>query len=243
MTTNDMTWYRLQRALADQRANMLRFVAKVCRTGGGLARVSARRGRAVRPGEPVCGRVHALASITSGRRVRPIPGARDKALLEVIPTAEYLLRRKKSLPPLLREYLQESLLLGDLFTREEHRMIERSALSAMDKGNLVFGQVARVGGVALLEACQAFVIPPIWKVQVVKFRDSKFANESRVLDGRAVRARYRAACTLPRDAPGLFERKPPDAKHRRRAAFAAPRGLRARLGAGGIRRFAVPRAR
>lgn len=223
-----MTWYRLRRALDEQRADMLRFVGKAY--GMGAIEEAWREflldeGAQFDPESPhVDVFMPWFYHFWSPRP--PDTGVRDKALHEVIPTAEYL-RRKKSLPPLLREYLQscleapfsvfevlkaeagESLLLSDLFTREEHRVVERSASVAMDEGDLVFGQVARAGGVALLEACQAFVIPPIWKVEVVKFRDSKFANAFRVPPAE-LRGRDIELLALYRDIHrGLFERKLP----------------------------------
>jgi hypothetical protein len=112
---------------------------------------------------------------------------RDAALHDVIPTAEYL-RRKKSLNPLLREYLESCLAaplsvlevlrtdpsrglrLHDTFTGEAHEVMESGASKVMHEGDLVFGQVAKAGGIAMLEICQAFVIPPIWKIEVMNLR-------------------------------------------------------------------------
>jgi hypothetical protein len=223
-----MTWYRLRRALDEQRADMLRFVGKAY--GMGAIEEAWREFLLDENAEFDPESLHLDVFMPWFYHFwSPNPldtGVRDKALHEVIPTAEYL-RRKKSLPPLLREYLQscleaplsvfevrkaeagEGLLLGDLFTREEHRVIERSASVAMDEGDLVFGQVARAGGVALLEACQAFVIPPIWKVEAVKFRDSRFAGALRVPPGD-LRARDIDLLALYREIHrALFERKLP----------------------------------
>ncbi len=126
---------------------------------------------------------------------------RDAALHDVIPTEEYL-RRKKRLDPQLRSYLESciaspltmfeilrsdpgrGLRLRDLFTREEREVTERSASVGMDEGDLVFGQVGEAGGVAILEACQGFVVPPIHKLEVIAFRQRRFPGEAAVAPQR-----------------------------------------------------------
>jgi hypothetical protein len=120
---------------------------------------------------------------------------RDAALHERVPTAEYL-RRKRSLHPLLREYLGScleaplsvlevtasdpgrGLRLRDLLTGQAHQVAERSASQTMREGDLIFGQVARAGGLGFLETCQAFVIPPSYKIEILEFRRRHFPERS-----------------------------------------------------------------
>jgi SEC-C motif/Protein of unknown function (DUF2384) len=153
-------------------------------------------------------------------------GVRDKTLHGVIPTAAYL-RRKKRPDPLLREYLESclaspfsafevlradpgrGLLMKDLFTGAQHEVTERSASAFMRTGDLIFGQVAKAGGVALLEAAQGFVIPPIWKIKVIELRQRHFASAIAVAPER-LRGAEDALLVLYGDiATQLFERKLP----------------------------------
>ena len=84
----------------------------------------------------------------------------------------------RRLDPLLRRYL-ESLLaapftffevlacdpgtgmtLRDVMTHEEHVVTERSASQGMRTGDLLFGQLASVDRLTMLEASNGFAIPP-----------------------------------------------------------------------------------
>lgn len=151
---------------------------------------------------------------------------RDRALHGVIPTSAYL-QRKKRLDPLLREYLESclaspfsafeilradpgrGLLMKDLFIGAEHDVAERSASVTMQQGDLVFGQVARAGGVTLLEASQGFAIPPIWKIKVIELRQSRFAGATTVAPERLRRAEDVLLGLYDDIATQLFERKLP----------------------------------
>jgi hypothetical protein len=112
----------------------------------------------------------------------------DEALQGVIPTAAYLTAKKRRLDPLLRRYL-ESLLsapftffevvscdpgakmnLQDLMTRQEHVVTERSASQAVQRGDLLFGQLASAEGLTMLEAFNGYAIPPIEKALVIDLR-------------------------------------------------------------------------
>jgi hypothetical protein len=112
----------------------------------------------------------------------------SKSLHNVIPTAAYLSSKGRQLDPLLRRYL-ESLLtapftffevmtcnpgigmtLRDVMTREEHAVTERGASQGVQPGDLLFGQLASVDRLTMLEAGNGFAIPPIEKAPIVALR-------------------------------------------------------------------------
>ena len=109
-----------------------------------------------------------------------------KSLHGVIPTAAYL--TTQGLDPLLRSYL-ESLLTGpftffevvacdpgremtlrDVMTREERVVTERAASQSMKRGDLLFGQLASVDRLTMLEASNAFAISPMEKAAIIELR-------------------------------------------------------------------------
>jgi hypothetical protein len=112
----------------------------------------------------------------------------NESLHGVIPTAAYLARNGRRLDPLLRRYL-ESLLttpftffevmacdpgtgmtLRDVMTQEEHAVTERGLSQGMQRGDLVFGQLAAVDRLTMVEACNAFAIPPMEKAKIIALR-------------------------------------------------------------------------
>src|SRR5271157_6619364 len=102
----------------------------------------------------------------------------DKSLHDVIPTKAYLAVKGRRLDPLLRRYLESVLTapftffevlacdpgtgmtLRDVMTQEEHEVTERAASQGMQLGDLLFGQLATVDGLTMLEAFSGIVIPP-----------------------------------------------------------------------------------
>ncbi|MGK7313366.1 MAG: hypothetical protein ACN0LA_14120 [Candidatus Longimicrobiales bacterium M2_2A_002] len=113
----------------------------------------------------------------------------DASLHGRSPTSVLLERRGTKLDPLLRRYLQACVTspfsfyevvhsrpghgfrARDIFTGEEHDVLERSASRTFGRGNIFFGQVATCDGVTLLEACPGVVIPPGEKLGVIDLRD------------------------------------------------------------------------
>ena len=112
----------------------------------------------------------------------------NKTLHDVAPTRAYLTANGRRLDPLLRRYL-ESLLaapftffevlacdpgtgmtLRDVMTHEEHVVTERSASQGMRTGDLLFGQLASVDRLTMLEACNGFAIPPMEKAPIIELR-------------------------------------------------------------------------
>jgi SEC-C motif/Protein of unknown function (DUF2384) len=112
----------------------------------------------------------------------------NTSLHDVIPTKAYLATNGRQLDPLLRRYL-ESLLtapftffevlacdpgtgmtLRDVMTQEEHEVTERGASQGMQRGDLLFGQLASVDRLTMLEACNGFAIPPMEKAPIIALR-------------------------------------------------------------------------
>lgn len=108
----------------------------------------------------------------------------DKALRDVEPVDAYLARRGARLDPLMREYLESCLeaplsfhevvavepgrgfILRDLVTGLEQPVSERAASGEARPGDILFAQVVRAGGLALLECCSAFFFPPIARIEI-----------------------------------------------------------------------------
>lgn len=113
---------------------------------------------------------------------------RDPSLLEVSPAKAYLAAQGRRVEPLLRRYM-ESLLhapftffevmafepgsnmtLRDIMTGEVHVVTERAASKAVKRGDLLFGQLASVDQLTMLEASNGFTIPPMEKAPVIEMR-------------------------------------------------------------------------
>jgi hypothetical protein len=128
----------------------------------------------------------------------------NKSLHDVIPTKAYLATKGRRLDPLVRRYL-ESLLtapytffevltcdpgtgmtLRDVMTKEEHAVTERSLSRGVQPGDLLFGQLASVDGLTMLEASNAFAIPPMEKAPIIKLR-ARIASVSPVITHEMLR--------------------------------------------------------
>lgn len=111
-----------------------------------------------------------------------------KSLHGVIPTAAYLSTKGGRLDPLLRRYLASLLTapftffevlacdpgtgmtLRDVMTQEQYAVSERGASRGMQPGDLLFGQLASVDRLTMLEAGNGFAIPPIEKAPIIAMR-------------------------------------------------------------------------
>jgi uncharacterized protein YecA (UPF0149 family) len=244
----DLAWRRLRRLLDEHQRDMLRFVTNVY----GRDAIEEAWRYFVSDGEaafdPETPHIQLFIPWFYHRWSPEAEesSVRDKALHGVIPTAEYL-RRKKRLDPLLREYLESclaapfsafeilradpgrGLLVKDLLTGAQHDVTERSASVTMQQSDLVFGQVAKAGGVTLLEASQGFAIPPLWKIKVIEFRQQRFAGAIMVAPERLREAEDALLVLYDDIATQLFERRPPvmqntdgDALSPRRVVFDVP---------------------
>jgi hypothetical protein len=112
----------------------------------------------------------------------------NKSLHSVIPTEAYLSTRGRRLDPLLRRYLDSLLTapftffevlacdpgsgmtLRDVMTQEEHAVAERSASQGVQPGDLLFGQLASVDRLTMLEAGNGFAISPMEKAPIIELR-------------------------------------------------------------------------
>jgi hypothetical protein len=121
----------------------------------------------------------------------------DPALHERSPTSLFLERRGARLDPVIRRYLASCLeapfsfheilrcdpghgfRARDLFTGEEREVLERSATQGMQQGDIVFGQLVTAEGITILEACSPSCIPPIYKIELIDFRNELLRDERR----------------------------------------------------------------
>ena len=121
----------------------------------------------------------------------PIPAHTKVAkpsLHGVIPIEAYFAAHGRRLDPLLRRYM-DSLLsasftfyevmacdpgrcmtLRDVMTHEECTVTERSASKSMQRGDLLFGQLASIDDLNMLEANNGFVISPMEKAPIIELR-------------------------------------------------------------------------
>ena len=111
-----------------------------------------------------------------------------QSLHDVIPIKAYLAAKGSRLDPLLRRYMEsllsapftffevmacdpgQSMSLRDIMTREEYAVTERSASKGLTRGDLLFGQLASVDTLTMLEASNAFAISPMEKAQIIELR-------------------------------------------------------------------------
>ena len=112
----------------------------------------------------------------------------NKSLHKVTPTAAYLSSKGRRLDPLLRRYLESlltapftffeviecdpgtGLTLRDVMTQEQHAVTEKGLSQGVQRGDLLFGQLASVDQLTMAEACNGFAIPPIEKASIIKLR-------------------------------------------------------------------------
>jgi len=202
----DLTWRRLRSLLDGYATEMLRFIAEAY---GPLAVHEAWNefmcddGLEFDPDTPLmqlfmpwffhCWSPDPIATIVG-----------EKSLRNVIPTAAYLSSKGRRLDPLLRRYL-ESLLsapftffevlacdpgtgmtLRDVMTREEHAVTEHGASQGVQPGDLLFGQLASVDRLTMLEAGNGFAIPPMEKAPIIELR-AQIASAHPVISHQVLR--------------------------------------------------------
>ena len=123
----------------------------------------------------------------------------DPALNGIAPTRAYLDRRASRLNPLLSRYLEACLAapfgfheildcrpgigfgVRDVFTGAELDVRERSASSTLKNGDIIFGQVVPIQGIAMLEAVSPFSFPPVFKTHLIHVRQRNELREHRDL--------------------------------------------------------------
>ena len=62
------------------------------------------------------------------------------------------------------------MILRDVMTGEKHAVTERSGSQALQPGDLLFGQLASVDRLTMLEASNSFAIPPTEKAPIIELR-------------------------------------------------------------------------
>lgn len=186
----NLTWHRLREQLKDYPATMLRFIDE---TYGPSALHEAweqfigYEGAEFDPETPFVQLFmpwffHCWSPDPHGTSVE------HEALHGVIPTASYLAAKERQLDPLLRTYLVSLLsapftffevvscdpgtgmTLRDVMTRQERVVTERSGSLVLERGDVLFGQLATVQGLTMLEAFNGYAIPPIKKASIIELR-------------------------------------------------------------------------
>ncbi|MBS0365511.1 MAG: SEC-C domain-containing protein [Proteobacteria bacterium] len=112
----------------------------------------------------------------------------DTTLFGVPPSQAYLDRRGARLNPLLKRYLEACLATPfafheicdcwpgagfttrNVFTGRELEVRERSASATLARGDIVFGQIVAVSGIAMVEALGSYALPPSYKTHLVQVR-------------------------------------------------------------------------
>jgi len=105
------------------------------------------------------------------------------------PTSVFLERHAGRLDPLLERYLGacvatpfsfheilrcdpgRGLRTREVLTGEEHEVLERSASESMTAGDVLFGQLVPIEGIALVEACGPYALSPAEKIAIIELRE------------------------------------------------------------------------
>lgn len=112
----------------------------------------------------------------------------DESLHDRTPTSVFLEHRGRRLDPALRRYLEacaatpfsfqeivrcdpgRGFFSHDILTGEETEVFERSASQTLTVSDVLFAQIVRVDGIAMLEACPPFGLPPAGKFAIIELR-------------------------------------------------------------------------
>jgi len=112
----------------------------------------------------------------------------DPSLHEQTPTSVYLARNPSGIEPTLRRYLEacvatpisfyevlsctpgQGFVARDILTDTRHSVLERSASKTLAVDDILFAQIVHADGIAILEACPPFGLPPISRLEIIKLR-------------------------------------------------------------------------
>jgi hypothetical protein len=205
---HEQTWRRVRAAIDGYAASMLRFVTEAYGPGAihqaWLEFTIGRRDKLIdsdrfAPGDPhtelfFSWLFHKWSPKASkGNRIS------DAAFDGVPPTRAYLIRRGGRLDPLLRSYLEACLTAPfafyeiqgckpgagftarDVFAGTELKVREHSASATLKDGDIVFGQIVEVSGIALVEAVSPYGFPPIYKTHLIHVRQRQELRSHRDL--------------------------------------------------------------
>jgi hypothetical protein len=122
----------------------------------------------------------------------------DESLYEQTPTSTFLARRSRSIDPTLQRYLAacaatpisfyelascnpgHGFVAHDILTGEEFAVLERSASRTMAVNDIIFAQIVRVDGIAILEACPPFGLAPLHRIAIIELRKKILHGGERV---------------------------------------------------------------
>ncbi|HSF46919.1 MAG TPA: SEC-C metal-binding domain-containing protein, partial [Burkholderiales bacterium] len=188
---DDLRWRRMRRLLDDHPRDMLRFVESAYGPSAikeALQEFTLWAEEDVFELDPCHTQVFMPWFFHHWSPDPEVTEVEDQSLHSVSPTVTYLRSKRRRLDPMLVRYLEacvaapfsffealrvdpgRGVRLRDILIGEEHEVIEHSASIAMRPGDIIFGQVAEVDGMALLEACSGALIPPVHKGAIIELR-------------------------------------------------------------------------
>ncbi len=115
-------------------------------------------------------------------------GLLDTAPVDLPPALSLLGSRKSGLDSLQSEYIEKCAQTGfsfyeileawpgkgfkakDILTGEFHEIIEKSGSRDARASHIVFGKSVTINNLTTLEACSPIIIPPIYKIDIINFR-------------------------------------------------------------------------
>ena len=133
----------------------------------------------------------------------PDTEVRMEARAEITAAQAYLARKGRRFDPLARRYLEacagapfsfydvsacepgRGFTLRDIFSGEECRVTERSASRSVSTGDVLFAKIARLEGLAVMEACSSVIIPPDRKWPVLELRKHIREAEAQLREAEA----------------------------------------------------------
>ncbi len=194
---HEQTWRRVRDAIDGYAVPMLRFTAEAYGPGAihqaWLEFTIGRRDRLIEsdrfgPGDPHTELFFPWFFHKWSPRAQKGDRMPDAAFDGVPPTRAYLIRRGGRLDSLLKRYLEACLaasfcfyeiracepgtgfMAGDIFAGTELKVRERTASATLRNGDIVFGQIVEVCGIAMVEAVSPFSFPPLYKTHLIKVR-------------------------------------------------------------------------
>jgi hypothetical protein len=187
----EQTWRRVRAAIDGYAGDMLHFIAKcygVDAIQQGWFEFTMGKSEEFVQGEPNSELFFSwLFHVWSPQKLKGNVIS-DATLYGVPPSRAYLERRAGRLHPLLRRYLEACLIAPfgfheicecepgvgfttqDLLTGAELNVRERSGSAPLARGDIIFGQIVALSGIAMVEALAPFSFPPSYKIHLIQVR-------------------------------------------------------------------------
>jgi SEC-C motif len=187
----EQTWRRLRAAIDGYAGDMLHFIAKcygVDAIQQGWFEFTMGKSKAFVQGDPNAELFFSwLFHVWSPQKPKGNIIS-DATLYGVTPSRAYLDRRAGRLHPLLQRYLETCLAAPfgfheicecepgvgfttrDVFTGAELKVRERSGSATLARGDIVFGQIVALSGIAMVEALAPYSFPPSYKTHLIQAR-------------------------------------------------------------------------